>query len=90
MDKPNQDILLAETQVEFVIDGQTVCVPARVVERFFPEPRVVIEVSDVPRRGGSGLLTSEGPSAITLENGTEIAVVPCPQDSVKAILSNTP
>ena len=78
MDKPNQDILLAETQVDFVIDGQTVCVPARVVERFFPEPRVVIEVSDVPRRGGSGLLTSEGPSAITLENGTEIAVVPCP------------
>ena len=68
-------MLLAETQVEFIIDGQNVCVPARAVERFFPEPRVMIEVSDVPRRGGSGPMTSEGPSAITLENGTAISVV---------------
>lgn len=78
MHETNQDILLAEIQVEFVIDGQNVCVPARVIERLFPEPRVVIEISDVPRRGGNGPLTSEGPSAITLENGTDIAVVPFP------------
>ena len=87
----NQPIVLGDMRVEFEIDGQRVSARARVVEQLFPAPRVVFEVSDVPREPQwsresvpgdpskeivSGSPFAEGPSRLTLENGTEVGVVP--------------
>ena len=45
----NQPIVLGDMRVEFEIDGRRVSAQARVVEQLFLTPRVVFEVSDVPR-----------------------------------------
>ena len=84
-----ESVLLAETNIEFVLDGRTIRVPARVIESFTPIPRVVFEVTDVPREpqttvetqiGGTDVinvpLTSEGPSTIDIESGLQVPVVP--------------
>ena len=91
MHEANQPISLGEMQIEFAIDGRLVRTPARVVEKLFPKPRVVLEVSNVPREPQGTIntvpgrpstmirtspLMSEGPSTIRLENGTEVEVVP--------------
>ncbi|MDE2780323.1 MAG: hypothetical protein OXI91_11700 [Chloroflexota bacterium] len=90
MYEPNQDILLAEMVVEFVIDGRCVSAPARILERLSPHPQVVIEVTDVPRqpqpisrstpdRQTSTISTfpptSKGPSEVRLGSGVRIGVV---------------
>ena len=87
----NQPIVLGDMRVEFEIDGQRVSARARVVEQLSPARRVVFEVSDVPREPQwsresvpgdpskeivSGSPFAEGPSRLTLENGTEVGVVP--------------
>ena len=91
MPKPNQPILLAEMQVEFAIDGRLVSAPGRVIQRLWPDPCVIIEVSDVPRapqpiaeRSSESTskefltfpLTSEGPLEMQLEIGSSVKVVP--------------
>ena len=91
MPRPNQPILLAEMQMEFTIDGRLISAPARVIQRLWPEPSVVIEVSDVLRapqpiaKRSSGStskkvvtfpLTSEGPLEMQLESGISVNVVP--------------
>ena len=91
MSRPNQPFLLAEMQVEFTIDGRIVSAPGRVIQRLWPNPCVIIEVSDVPRApqpiaGRSSEftskkvltfpLTSEGPLEMQLETGISVKVVP--------------
>ncbi len=90
MDKANQPIPLGEMRIEFIIDGRSIGTPAKAVLNLFPNPHVVFEVSDVPRNPWSvepaaqcpkvtvrsAPVTSEGPSAITLENGIPLNVVP--------------
>ena len=93
MSDANQPIVLNDIRVEFKIDGRRISAKARVVEQLFPRPRVIIEVYDVPREPQwsreslpgdpsreiiSGSPISEGPSKLTLEDGTEIEVVPLP------------
>ena len=90
MPEPNQAILLAEMDAEFVIDGRLVSAPARVLERLLPYPQVVIEVSNVPREPEpmspsasdqqsptvvTFPITSEGPSTVQLDNGMRVKVV---------------
>ena len=84
-------VLLAETSIEFVLDGRTIRAPVRVIESFSPTPRVAIEVTDVPRNPQTTIetqpdgtqvssvpLISEGPSTIGLESGVQVQVVPVP------------
>ena len=87
----NQSISLGEMRVEFVIDGRQVSAQARAVEKLFPSPKVVFEVSGVPREPEGSVeahpgphsismlrspLTSDGPEKLRLENGFEVEVVP--------------
>ena len=86
----NQSIILGEMKVEFVLDGRWVSAQARAIEKLFPSPKVVFEVSDVPREpqwteethpGASNPirtapLVSDGPEKLRLENGDEVEVVP--------------
>ena len=91
MTRPNQPIPLAEMQVQFNIDGRLVSAPGRVTQRLWPDPCVIIEVSDVPRDPqpitktssdsiSKEVLTfpllSEGPSEMQLETGMSVKVVP--------------
>ena len=85
MSRPNQPIPLAEMQVEFTIDGRLVSAPGRIIQRLWPYPCVVIEVSNVARdpqplsqdaTGSSFPVMSEGPSVVQLESGTWVEVVP--------------
>ena len=46
--KPNESILLAEEQVQF-IDERLISVPGRVFQRLWPSPWVIVEVSGVTR-----------------------------------------
>ena len=93
MSNANQPIVLNDIGVEFEIDGRRITAKARVVEQLFPRPRVIVEVYDVPREPQwsreslpgdpsreivSGSPVSEGPSKLTLEDGTEVEVVPLP------------
>ena len=43
--KTNQSIPLGEMEVEFVLDGRWVSAQAKAVEKLFPRPKVVFEVS---------------------------------------------
>ena len=89
--EPNQPILLAEMQVSFDIDGRHVSAPAKILQRLWPKPEVVIDVSKVPRSpkpisqrpSTSGKLTvstfpltSQGPTVLKLEAGERVEVVP--------------
>ena len=47
--EPNQPILLAETQVQFHIDGRLTSAQARVTQHLWPRPGVTIKVSDIER-----------------------------------------
>ena len=85
MHEPNKDILLAEMQVEFTIDGRLVSAPARVIQRLWPSPQVSIEVSSVARHpqpiaqdaySKTFPIASEGPSYVQLEDGRRLSVVP--------------
>ena len=76
MYQANHPITLGEMQIEFTIDGRSVCVPSKAVQKLLPTPQVVIEVSSVPRVMKSGPLLADGPSNVRLENGTAIDVVP--------------
>ena len=87
----NQLIPLGEMEVGFEIDGRMVHAHAKALERLNQKPRVVLEVSNVPRQplplAGSPSepitqnvvsfpITSEGPSRVQLENGRRVPIVP--------------
>ena len=87
----NQPIPLGEMEVEFEIDGRMVRAPAKALELLTPSPRLVLEVSNVPREprplDGSPYksttpsvrsfpITSEGPSTVQLGDGRRVPVVP--------------
>lgn len=87
----NQFIFLGEMKVEFVLDGRWVSAQAKAVEKLFPSPKVVFEVSGVPREpqwtekthpGPPPIsvrrapVTSDGPEKLRLEYGVEVEVVP--------------
>ena len=87
----NQFIFLGEMKVEFVLDGRWVSAQAKAVEKLFPRPKVVFEVSGVPRElqctekthpGPPQIsvrrapITSDGPEKLRLEYGAEVEVVP--------------
>ena len=87
----NQSIPLGEMEVEFVLDGRWVSAQAKAVEKLFPRPKVVFEVSGVPRElqctekthpgppqfsVRRAPITSDGPEKLRLEYGTEVEVVP--------------
>ena len=86
--KPNEPILLAEEQVQFIVDERLISVPGRVIQRLWPSPWVIVKVSDVPRDPkpsppGSptdGSLSfppsSEGPHSVQFESGGCVEVVP--------------
>ena len=89
----DRSIALGEMRVDFVIDGREVSAQAKVVEQLFPSPRVVFEVSGVPRKPQgsaethpgpppisifSSPITSDGPARLRMENGVEVEVVPTP------------
>ncbi len=86
--KPNESILLAEEQVQFTIDERLASVPGKVVQRLWPSPWVIVEVSGVtrypkpiaPRLPSENFLrfphSSEGPHSVQLENGGCVDVVP--------------
>ena len=46
----NRPIFLGELEIEFVLDGRSVCVSARAFEYMLPRPHVILKVSDVPRQ----------------------------------------
>lgn len=85
----NRPIPLGEVNIEFVLDARSIRVPARAVEYMLPRPHVVLKVSDVPRQprelAGEDVgtassthafsITSEGPSIVAVEGGTEVDVV---------------
>ena len=79
--------------MDFVIDGREVSAQAKVVEQLFPSPRVVFEVSGVPRKPQGSVethpgpppisifsspITSDGPARLRMENGVEVEVVSTP------------
>ena len=87
----SQFIFLGEMKVEFVLDGRWVSAQAKAVEKLFPSPKVVFEVSGVPREpqcteethpGPPPIsvrrapVTSDGPEKLRLEYGVEVEVVP--------------
>ena len=86
--KPNELILLAEEQVQFIIDERHISVPGRVFQRLWPSPWVIVEVSGVtrdPKPSPPGSPTenflsfphsSEGPHSVQFENGGCVEVVP--------------
>ena len=93
MSSANEPILLAEMQVQFAVDGRSISAPAKITYRLWPNPCVVIEVSNIARDPQpltqdptdcsaenvlSFPLTSEGPSFVQLENGMWVEVVPEP------------
>ena len=79
----DQSIALGEMRVDFVIDGRQVSAQPKVVEQLFPSPRIVFEVSGVPRKPQLSVETQPGPPPISIgperlrmENGVEVEVVP--------------
>ena len=87
---PDQPILLAEMEVQFIVDNRLISAPGRVFQRLWPSPWVIIEVSGVTRdlqpspssmaskEDLSIPLASVGPSSVQLENGTRVEVVSIP------------
>ena len=47
--RTNSSIILAETEVEFLLDGRSVRAPAKAVQKFFPKVHLTLEVTDVAR-----------------------------------------
>ena len=86
--KPNESILLAEEQVQFIIDERLISVPGRVFQRLWPSPWVIVEVSGVtrdpkpipPSSPTENFLSfphsSEGPHSVQFESGGCVEVVP--------------
>ena len=47
--RTNPSIVLAETEIEFLLDGRTIRAPARAIQNFFPRVHITLEVTDVAR-----------------------------------------